>query len=179
MKTLAISMEPCLNWVSEKLTLFNKSGIVLQAGNSKWAHFLLSMGIVLEKERAFVEFCFVLRTVNWFFLPFLLGRQSLQGKPQSSSRSNEKRKNLYINPICHYLELFCVILVPPHPTWHTVRGPPPQALLSCTCPASAYGEAWRRNPVINFLFHEESCSLSFCLSDFSPSDSLKLLLFGF
>lgn len=55
--------------MSEKLTPFNKSGIVLQSGNSKWAHFLLSMGIVLEEERPFVEFCFVLRTVNWFFLP--------------------------------------------------------------------------------------------------------------
>lgn len=61
MKTWAISVEPCLNWVSEKLTPSNKSGIVLQSGNSKWAHFLLSMGIVLEEERAFVEFCFVFK----------------------------------------------------------------------------------------------------------------------
>lgn len=59
--------------MSEKLTPFNKSGIVLQSGNSKWAHFLLSMGIVLEEERAFVEFCFVLRIVNWFFLPSFSG----------------------------------------------------------------------------------------------------------
>jgi hypothetical protein len=29
------------------------------------------MGIVLEEERAFVEFCFVLKAVKWFFLPFL------------------------------------------------------------------------------------------------------------
>lgn len=31
------------------------------------------MGIVLEEERAFVEFCFVLRTVNRFFLPSFWG----------------------------------------------------------------------------------------------------------
>lgn len=75
------------------------------------------MGIVLEEERGFVEFCFVLRTVSWFFLPFLLGanlseeNHKVQAKIMKRKEKKESAHKLNLSPY----EVIYVVLVPPPP----------------------------------------------------------------
>lgn len=151
--------------------------LFLQSGNSKSTHFLLSMGIVLEEERGFVEFCFVLRTVSWFFLPFLLGanlseeNHKVQAKIMKRKEKKESAHKLNLSPY----EVICVVLVPHHQPcpW----GTPPKTLFR-TYSTPALEEHGVR-PCSTCSVLKESCGLRFCLNDFSPSNPPKLSLFGF